>query len=434
MHHPFFVLLLSLSLLGCGGGDDVTPPPDEPDPALCVSPTLSPGVAAAVPSTAPTPAMTPAWSCEAGDGCAIADLDAGGNGVFAAGHTCARLEDDRLVCWGAFAIEIADVPVLDFALGAWHGCALIEGGRVRCWGIDSTNETGSRAADAAGLVPVSVPTDVPGIEGAVAIAAGGLRSCAIFADGRLQCWGSDEDEILTAANTLEGVRDVAFGSEHACALGGDGMVRCWGVNDAGQLGLAGAEGNRLSSDDPVLVEGLTGVAAIAAGESATCALLADGTVRCWGYLGTGRAEGAPSFGGELPCCPGSSLDNVCMRGPQAIAGLEDVRTLALGKEHACALTTDGRVLCWGGNRAGQLGDGTFAARAEPAAVPGLAGVADIAVGRLHTCAAAAEGVVCWGDDENASLGASTPAGWSCTSVAGAQYSCSNTPLPVAGFR
>ena len=57
-------------------------------------------------------------------------------------------------------------------------------------------------------------------------------------------------------------------------------MRCWGANDFGQLG----NGSLTTPQPPVpvLVSGLTNAVAVAAGGVHTCALLADGTVRCWG--------------------------------------------------------------------------------------------------------------------------------------------------------
>ena len=69
-----------------------------------------------------------------------------------------------------------------------------------------------------------------------------------------------------------------MGSYHSCALLADGTERCWGQNDAGQLG----NGSELNSGTPVGVFSLPPSTAIAAGGRHSCARLADGTVQCWG--------------------------------------------------------------------------------------------------------------------------------------------------------
>ncbi|MFN7003900.1 MAG: RCC1 domain-containing protein [Roseinatronobacter sp.] len=68
-----------------------------------------------------------------------------------------------------------------------------------------------------------------------------------------------------------------------------------------------------------------------------------------------------------------------------------------GNVHTCALDADGDVWCWGANRDGQLGDGTFTDRLTPTKVPGLQNVLQIAAGSWHTCAIRANNrVSCWG--------------------------------------
>jgi len=82
--------------------------------------------------------------------------------------------------------------------------------------------------------------------------------------------------------------------------------------------------------------------------------------------------------------------------------------LALGREHACARTAEGAVICWGANDVGQLGDGTTAARAAPVRVRGLDEVVDLVAGDRHTCARRRDATVwCWGANARAQLGDGT---------------------------
>ena len=87
---------------------------------------------------------------------------------------------------------------------------------------------------------------------------------------------------------LTGVTALAAGSSHTCAVSGGGVF-CWGLNDAGQLGT----GDTTFSNIPHAVSGLSGVVALAAGYQHTCALLNTGGVSCWGdnsygQLGSGN--------------------------------------------------------------------------------------------------------------------------------------------------
>src|SRR3990172_3894490 len=71
---------------------------------------------------------------------------------------------------------------------------------------------------------------------------------------------------------------IAAGGNHTCALLASGSVQCWGWNGNGQLG----DGSTANSLTPVAVSGISSATAIAAGSGHTCAQLASGGVQCWG--------------------------------------------------------------------------------------------------------------------------------------------------------
>jgi alpha-tubulin suppressor-like RCC1 family protein len=73
-------------------------------------------------------------------------------------------------------------------------------------------------------------------------------------------------------------------------------------------------------------------------------------------------------------------------------------SIAAGRSHTCAVTTEGGVRCWGKNEHGELGDGTWTNSSVPVDVAGMAGgVRYVAAGWGHTCVLTWRGgVKCWG--------------------------------------
>jgi alpha-tubulin suppressor-like RCC1 family protein len=182
-------------------------------------------------------------------------------------------------------------------------------------------------------------------------------------------------------SAASGVEALALGGQHSCALTTAGGVTCWGWNGYGQLG----DGSTHARHTPVGVAGLSsGVTAIAAGADHTCALTAGGGATCWGRNSSGQlGDGA--------------LD--ARRSPGDVVGLASgVTAIAAGERHTCAVTTDGGVMCWGGNSLGQLGDGTTLDSPVPVVVAGLPDrVVSIAAGPDYTCAVTVGGAAtCWG--------------------------------------
>jgi len=105
------------------------------------------------------------------------------------------------------------------------------------------------------------------------------------------------------------------------------------------------------------VLGLSGITQIAAGDASTCAVLSDGTAKCWGH----------NAAGELG--DGTSIQSLT---PVAVQGLSNVVDIALSTDlsyYACARLRDDTLWCWGANSAGQLGNGnTLDASGTPVAV------------------------------------------------------------------
>ncbi|MTD14591.1 hypothetical protein GIS00_11620 [Nakamurella sp. YIM 132087] len=144
------------------------------------------------------------------------------------------------------------------------------------------------------------------------------------------------------------------------------------------------------------LDGLT-VTAVDAAERMSCAL-ASGKVFCWGRTRS-PGDGRPHpYGIGLPVRVGGALIG------------RPVTAIAVGRDHACALTGD-RVYCWGDNSRGQLGRGTIGGGAATPVVALLGSavprVDAIDAGDDHTCVTSAGAVRCWGANDHGQLGDGT---------------------------
>lgn len=257
---------------------------------------------------------------------------------------------------------------------------------------------------------------------AARLASGGNHTCALNTGGGAKCWGSDSGGQLgdygggsvvfstAPQNVIASANVVALtaGAEHSCALLANGTVRCWGENSYGQLG----DGTTTHFGLPVNVPGISGIASLSTGPASrhTCAVFRNGDLTCWGRNDRGQL-GNPSLPPTFSAVP---QDVPSLYG-QTLA-------VAAGSAHTCAVTTSRTVKCWGRNSEGQLGNGTTVDSAVPVAVPGVADVREIVAGASHSCALLAGGLVkCWGRNGDGELGN------------GSSTSFSATPVDVAGL-
>ncbi|MCA9690287.1 MAG: hypothetical protein KC636_11805, partial [Myxococcales bacterium] len=169
------------------------------------------------------------------------------------------------------------------------------------------------------------------------------------------------------------------------------MLRCWGANDFGQVGAPP------SPYEDVALAQLGPVKQVDTSDSHTCAVNEVDEVWCWGENSYGQVG---ERGAAIPCGEG-----FCSPTPSRVDGVARVREVAVSSVHSCVLTDDGRVLCWGYNEDGNLGDGSGVSTPTPTEVVGLPGeVIALDVGRnghfgAPTCVVVESGAVyCWGGD------------------------------------
>jgi alpha-tubulin suppressor-like RCC1 family protein len=330
-------------------------------------------------------------------------------------HTCAVV-GGQVKCWGgSFAGDLGDgtniryttavpTPVTaigiddatGLALGSVHTCAVRASGKVSCWGRNYSGQLGNGTFDDTGT-----PTEVTGVTNAVMVAAGDSHTCALLVTNAVKCWGDNNLGILgngtqtsfmpTSVDVLglSNAEKLVAGDTHTCALTSDRTVRCWGTNLAGQLG----DGTTVGTFSPVTVTGINDAIDIAANSRNSCALHANGTVSCWGLN---------EFGGlGVPGAPNSST-------PRVVTGLSGATAIAAGGGQICAATATG-VSCWGKS---DFVGGLSAIETSPTPIVGTAGAVTVATGGGHRCMISSRGALrCSGTNDFGQTGTGVTGGY-----------------------
>src|SRR5262249_36192764 len=134
----------------------------------------------------------------------------------------------------------------------------------------------------------------------------------------------------------------------------------------------------------------------------------DGTAWCWGLNSNGQLGDETTTNRTTPV--------------QVAALGANVAKIGLGFTHTCAITTDGRLWCWGANSFGQLGEDTTNDRLAPQPVSAILNtVAEVELGTTSTCARKNDGTLwCWGNNDSGQLGDGT-------------YTVKKAPIQVASL-
>ena len=267
-------------------------------------------------------------------------------------------------------------------------------------------------------------------DNATALTAGGHHSCALRQSGQAVCWGSNNERNLGDGNYLHSatpttvmmsatpknvpltdVVQISAGLQHTCAIRApqneERHVVCWGRGDEGQLGdnLARRPGEVAS---PVFANAagnqvLEEVIQISAGDNHTCAIVgtSERSVWCWGDNRISQSSIVGTFQD-----PSVEFPQQVMTGTIALRNIVDI---AAGTTHTCALDDQSRIICWGLDANGQLGDGDADSSTGQtltwSTVSSFGAVDSISAGIGHTCARKTDGEVwCWGVGDSGQIG------------------------------
>jgi len=338
--------------------------------------------------------------------------------------SCATFKDGTVRCWGGnlggslgvgkdekdllesyVPVEVADAKgakqLWASASDCWSGsysegaadtvCTQDKAGAVKCWGRN-------KGAFGAGGSNKPVATTTTGLKGILHMDSECGTACAVNADNTASCWGSgvfgqighgkteSSVKVPTKVKGLAGATQVGCGQNHCCALKSDGTVDCWGY------GLPGGQ-----VTEPKNVPGIAGAKDLGVMQNAVCAVDKAGVVSCFGS-GHGYKKAEP------------------------VKGATDVTQLDAQTRVACAVKKDKTVVCWGLNRFGQLGRGTLSEKEKDAApVKGLKNAVKVAVSDDYACALTGDNkVMCWGKNSRGQLGNGT-------------ITDSSTPVEVKGL-
>lgn len=236
-----------------------------------------------------------------------------------------------------------DSALVQIAAGRLHACAVTAGGTGHCWGYNDSGQLGDSTR-----TDRSMPSPVAGGYRWRAIQPGAGFSCGIDSAGIGRCWGAtvgrgsggvgdalEPDSIALPVAAF--VVGPSLSQWRSCAVGADQRGYCWGTDDEGELG-DGAPGP--GALQPVTVAGGHDFTSIGTGEGHSCGLTVAGDAYCWGL----NSWAAVGDGTLTP-----------RHVPTAVAGGLKFISLAVGSRHSCALDAAGAAYCWGDNFFGELG-------------------------------------------------------------------------------
>jgi alpha-tubulin suppressor-like RCC1 family protein len=276
-----------------------------------------------------------------------------------------------------------------------RGCGLDVDGATYCWGRNSRGQLGMEPDSLRHPAPVRIP----GLPPLLNLATSRAHTCGLTADGEVYCWGENQHGELgrgartpwepagPVAGDLDFVSVVAY-LNTTCALTPAGEPYCWGSSQAGELGYLPEEScadvhevNVPGRRPAFLCSSVPSAAEIElrfktydfVSEHSACGVTRDGVGYCW--------EGDMERGDGMLLYPKTPS-------PELMAEGFELKAIAVGERHRCALTEAGQAVCEGRNERGQLGVANSPLRYRM-----------LSAGNDFTCGMTLQNqVFCWGRD------------------------------------
>ena len=341
-------------------------------------------------------------------------------------HVCGiRANDSRVLCWGDSAYgQLGDgqtttdraspyltndsLEYLGISAEKEYTCGIrANDSRVLCWGKCDFGRCGDGNLTTHNNLNLTLTTDTSAY---ASISVGEDHVCGIRAnDSRVLCWGecdsgkcgdgniSNHDvgnPNLTTDTSAYSI--IAAGGYHTCGIrANDSRVLCWGLGGNGELG----NGSISDSGNPQITSDNSAYSMITTGYILTCGIRkSDSRVLCWGYC--------DQYG---TCGDGNFIDHNNLN-PTLTTDSSSYSTVKTNDMYACGIrNSDSRVLCWGYNYYGTLGDGTTTDKADPTLTTDNSAYLDVNMNYHHTCGIRANDsrVLCWGNNWYGELGNGT---------------------------
>ena len=326
---------------------------------------------------------------------------------------------------------LAGKTVVSVNVGFFHAVALCADGTLAAWG-DNCVEASANEFTNSSNIPVAVDqTGVLAGKTVVSVTPHGYQNRILCSDGTLVMWGGGKTAPVSAMQGFLAGKAVTQVFHNFFTLADSSLVTF-----AGQTN----QPIKFVTPQPVLW-GKT-IISLAAGDSHSIALCADGTLATWG-------DSNYQFSSRTPI----EVEKI------GVLADKSVIAISAGAGHSLVLCSDGTVAAWGDNNHGQLGDGSLDRRYLPVMVDqtgALAGKKVVAVeaGTFSSYALCSDGTVfSWGFDNSGELGDGTDiqrtrpvpafrngvlAGKSITSIASRSHHsiilCADGTLATAGIR